>query len=383
MDKGIRLILLLGSVAMIGSCAAEQGKATEGKMNIEKTAFGKTTDGQPVDLYTLTNDKGMVVTLANWGATIVSILTPDRNGKMADVVLGYDNVTGYLTNPTFFGCTIGRYGNRIAKGRFTLDGKEYTLPLNNGPNSLHGGPEGFHKKLWMAEEVKAPDAVGVRMHYLSKDGEEGYPGDLHVMVTFTLDNQNELKINYEATTDKPTVVNLTNHSYFNLLGDAAGDILGHVLTINADRFTPVDSTLIPTGELRPVEGTPFDFRQPTTIGARINQKDEQLSFGKGYDHNFVINQKGPKPWLAAEVFEPTTGRVVDVLTTEPGVQFYSGNFLDGTLVGKKGVVYKYRSGLCLETQHYPDSPNHPDFPSTTLRPGEKYQTTTIYKFSTR
>jgi aldose 1-epimerase len=355
----------------------------EGKMKIDKSVFGKTKDGRTVDLYTLTNDHGMVVTLTNWGASIVSIHVPDRSGKNADVALGYDTVAGYIGDTAYLGATVGRYGNRIAKGRFTLDGKEYKLAQNNGENSLHGGTVGFNKRLWDAKEVKTADGVAVQMHYLSKDGEEGYPGNLDVLVTFTLDNKNEVKIDYLATTDKPTVVNLTNHTYFNLLGDAAGDILGHVLMLNADRFTPVDAGLIPTGELRPVAGTPMDFRQPTAIGARINDNYEQLVLGKGYDHNWVINQTGNPPRLAARLSEPKTGRVVEVLTTEPGIQFYSGNFLDGTIKGKNGRVYQHRYGLCLETQHFPDSPNHPDFPSTTLRPGEKYQTTTIYRFSAK
>ncbi|MFB3905283.1 MAG: aldose epimerase family protein [Acidobacteriota bacterium] len=355
----------------------------EGTMKIEKSVFGKTQGNQPIDLYTLTNDHGMVVTLTNWGATIVSVQVSDRFGQKADVVLGYDTAAGYLEDKAYLGVTVGRYGNRIAKGRFSLDGKEYKLAQNDGENHLHGGIAGFNKKLWDAQEVKAADEVAVQMHYLSQDGEEGYPGNLDVAVTFTLNNKNEIRIDYLATTDKPTVVNLTNHSYFNLLGNAGGDILGHELMINADRFTPVNAGLIPTGELRPVAGTPLDFRQPKAIGVRINDKYEQLIFGKGYDHNWVINGSGAAPRLAARLSEPKTGRVLEVLTTEPGIQFYSGNFLDGTIKGKKGRVYEHRYGLCLETQHFPDSPNHPDFPSTTLKPGAKYQTTTIYRFSAK
>jgi len=355
----------------------------EGKMTIQKSVFGKTKDGQSVDLYTLTNDHGMVVTLTNWGATIVSIQVPDRSGKNADVALGYDTAAGYIDDTAYLGVTVGRYGNRIAKGRFKLDGKEYRLAQNDGENHLHGGVAGFNKELWEAKEIKPAEGVAVQMHYLSKDGEEGYPGNLDVSVTFSLNNKNEIKIDYQATTDKPTAVNLTNHSYFNLLGDAAGDILGHEMMINADRFTPVDSGLIPTGELRPVAGTAMDFKQPKAVGARINDKYEQLVLGKGYDHNWVINPAGAAPRLAARVSEPKTGRVLEVLTTEPGIQFYSGNFLNGTIKGKKGKVYEHRYGLCLETQHFPDSPNHPDFPSTTLKPGEKYQTTTIYRFSAK
>ncbi|HXK62546.1 MAG TPA: aldose epimerase family protein [Acidobacteriota bacterium] len=375
--KAVSLVPLL-ALAVFTCCTQ-----VEEKMEITKSTFGKTADGQTVDLYTLTNDNGMVVKITNWGATIVSVFTPDRAGNSADVVLGYDDLDGYLTDRAYFGCTVGRYGNRIGQARFTLDGKEYQLARNDGENHLHGGVAGFNKKLWHAKEINRPEAVGVQMNYVSQDGEEGYPGNLDVTVTFTLDNQNQIRIDYLATTDKPTVVNLTNHSYFNLLGDAAGDILGHELTINADRFTVVDSGLIPTGELRPVEGTPLDFRQPKTVGSRIEEGYEQLVLGRGYDHNWVINQEGNAPWLAARVFEPKTGRVVEVFTSEPGVQFYSGNFLDGTIKGKKGVVYQKRYGLCLETQHFPDSPNRPEFPSTTLRPGEKYETTTIYRFSVR
>jgi len=375
--KAVSLVPLL-ALAVFTCCTQ-----VEEKMEITKSTFGKTADGQTVDLYTLTNDNGMVVKITNWGATIVSVFTPDRAGNSADVVLGYDDLDGYLTDRAYFRCTIGRYRDRLGQAKFTLDGKEYQLARNDGENHLHGGVAGFNKKLWHAKEINRPEAVGVQMNYVSQDGEEGYPGNLDVTVTFTLDNQNQIRIDYLATTDKPTVVNLTNHSYFNLLGDAAGDILGHELTINADRFTVVDSGLIPTGELRPVEGTPLDFRQPKTVGSRIEEGYEQLVLGRGYDHNWVINQEGNAPWLAARVFEPKTGRVVEVFTSEPGVQFYSGNFLDGTIKGKKGVVYQKRYGLCLETQHFPDSPNRPEFPSTTLRPGEKYETTTIYRFSVR
>jgi aldose 1-epimerase len=365
-------LVLLGSFTVL-----------EAKMKVEKKVFGKSSDGSAIDLFSLVNEKGMEVTLTNWGATIVSVQAPDRSGENADVVLGYDGLEGYLGDTAFLGCTVGRYGNRIAKGRFTLSGTEYQLAQNDGDNHLHGGIAGFNRKLWQAEEVTAADSVGVRMRYLSQDGEEGYPGNLDVTVTFTLDNENRLKIDYLAVTDKETVVNLTNHSYFNLKGNAAGDVLGHEVTINADRFTPVDSGLIPTGELRSVEGSPMDLRKPTPIGRRINDQDEQIRFGRGYDHNWVINQAGSSPWLAARVFEPETGRVLEVYTTEPGVQFYTGNFLDGTIKGKNGAAYQHRYGFCLETQHFPDSPNQPSFPSTVLRPGERYQTTTIYSFSTR
>ncbi|HWP46191.1 MAG TPA: aldose epimerase family protein [Candidatus Limnocylindrales bacterium] len=357
--------------------------STEAKMGIEKQPFGKTPDGTPVDLYTLTNDNGMVVKITNYGGTVTSLIVPDRNGKMGDVVLGYDNLDGYLKNNPYFGCIIGRYANRIAKGRFVLNGVEYKLAQNNGENHLHGGIKGFDKVVWNAKEVKAGNGVGVELSYLSKDGEEGYPGNLSVTVTYVLTNNNELKINYLATTDKDTVVNLTHHSYFNLAGAGEGDILGHELMINADKFTPVDKTLIPTGELRSVKGTPMDFTQSTAIGARINQEDEQLIFGKGYDHNWVLNIVEGALTRVARVYEPKTGRVMEVFTTEPGMQFYTGNFLDGTITGKGGKVYYQRYGFCLETQHFPDSPNKPQFPSTVLKPGQTYRTTTVYQFSTK
>ncbi len=345
----------------------------------EKTSFGKTPDGQNVDLYTLTNQNGMQVAITNFGGIVVRIQTVDRQGKTDDVVLGYDSLDGYVNDTAYFGAVIGRYGNRIALGKFTLDGARYTLARNNGENSLHGGIKGFNKAVWQAREMAVEDGPSVELTYLSKDGEEGYPGNLSVKVLYTLTDRNELKIDYTATTDKKTVLNLTNHSYFNL-NPAGSDVLQHLLMIQADKFTPVDAGLIPTGELRSVAGTPFDFRKPTAIGARIEQEDEQLKLGKGYDHNFVLNRKGKGMELAARVVEPTTGRVLEVLTSEPGVQFYAGNFLDGTVRGKGGKAYRRRSAFCLETQHFPDSPNHPKFPSTELKPGEKYQTTTIYRF---
>ena len=345
----------------------------------EKTSFGKTPDGQNVDLYTLTNQNGMQVAITNFGGIVVRIQTVDRQGKTDDVVLGYDSLDGYVNDTAYFGAVIGRYGNRIALGKFTLDGARYTLARNNGENSLHGGIKGFNKAVWQAREMAVEDGPSVELTYLSKDGEEGYPGNLSVKVLYTLTDRNELKIDYTATTDKKTVLNLTNHSYFNL-NPAGSDVLQHLLMIQADKFTPVDAGLIPTGELRSVAGTPFDFRKPTAIGARIEQEDEQLKVGKGYDHNFVLNRKGKGMELAARVVEPTTGRVLEVLTDEPGVQFYTGNFLDGTVRGKGGKAYRRRSAFCLETQHFPDSPNHPKFPSTELKPGEKYQTTTIYRF---
>jgi aldose 1-epimerase len=349
--------------------------------SIKKESFGKLDDGTPVDIYTLRNPAGMQARITNYGGIVVSLLTPDKSGKFDDVVLGFDSLADYFNESPYFGAIIGRYGNRIAKGKFTLNGKEYTFAINNGANSLHGGIKGFDKVVWNAETKQSAKDVSLILTYLSKDGEEGYPGNLSVKVIYTLTNANELKISYSATTDKPTVVNLTNHSYFNLAGAGNGDILSHEMTINADRFTPVDSGLIPTGELRSVKGTPFDFTAPAIIGARIDSNDIQLKYAGGYDHNFVLNKKGNEHSFAARVFEKSSGRVLDVYTTEPGVQFYTGNFLDGTLKGKGGKHYGRRCGFCLETQHFPDSPNKPQFPTTTLNPGETYSTTTVYKFS--
>jgi aldose 1-epimerase len=348
---------------------------------LTRKPFGKTAAGQPVDLFVLTNANGLQAAITNYGAIVTSLTAPDRAGKLADVVLGFDTLDGYLGNHPYFGAICGRYANRIAQGTFTLDGRKYTLARNNGDNHLHGGLKGFDKVVWQAQEVRGDGGPALKLTYVSKDGEEGYPGTLTVTVTYALTDKNELRIDYHATTDKPTPVNLTQHSYFNLAGQGNGDILGHELLIHADRFTPVDAGLIPTGERRRVEGTPLDFRKPVAIGARINQDDEQLRFGRGYDHNWVLNKKGAELSLAARAYEPTTGRVLEVSTTEPGMQFYCGNFLDGSNVGKGGKVYKHRFGFCLETQHFPDSPNKPDFPSTILRPGEEYRTTTVYKFS--
>jgi len=314
------------------------------------------------------------------GGKIVSLEVPDKNGQMGDVVTGYDTLAQYIKGNAYFGAMIGRYGNRIAKGKFTLEGKEYQLATNNGANALHGGPNGFHNVDWIFNPKTTPEGEAVEMTYLSKDGEEGYPGNLSVKVTYTLTDKNELVIDYEATTDKTTVVNLTHHSFFNLSGNGDSDILNHELMINADRFTPVDEGLIPTGELKKVAGTPFDFTKPHKIGERIEQDDQQLKYGKGYDHNFVLNKKDNSLTLAAKVTEPTSGRVMEVWTTEPGLQFYSGNFLTGTEKGKKGNKYPFRSSFCLEAQHFPDSPNKKDFPSTVLKPGETYKQKTIYKF---
>ncbi len=350
---------------------------------MNKKAFGKMPDGTQIDLYTLSNSHGMQAGIITYGGAVVSLTAPDRAGKFADVVLGMDDLAGYRTQTAFFGALIGRYGNRIGHARFTLDGKTYTLPKNDGDNTLHGGPQGFDKRVWSAREASGSDGPGLELTYVSKDGEEGFPGTLTAKVVYTLTNQNELKIDYTATTDKATVVNLTNHSYFNLAGAGEGDILGHEVTINADRFTPVDKGLIPTGELRAVKGTPFDFTKSTAIGARIGQSDEQLQFGRGYDHNWVLNKGNGGSTKAAEVHDPKSGRVMEVWTTEPGLQFYTGNFLDGTIHGKGGKVYPFRGAFCMETQHFPDSPNKPAFPTTTLKPGATYHTTTIYRFSAR
>lgn len=360
------------------------GEDKASQVGIEKESFGQTKDGKAVDLYTLTNANGVEAKITNYGGIIVSLKVPDKNGNMEDVVLGFDSLAAYETKSPFFGALVGRYGNRIAKGKFTLDGKEYTLVQNNGENHLHGGTVGFDKKVWQAEEIQNDSTVGLKLTYTSPDMEEGYPGKLDVEVTYTLRNDNALAIDYKATTDKKTIVNLTNHSYFNLAGHDAGDILDHVMMINANQFVPVDSTLIPTGELQQVEGTPLDFTEPTRIGDRIDQTDnQQIAHGGGYDHCWVLNKDGQGLTLAATVYEPNSGRFMEVMTTEPGVQFYSGNFLRGPLEGKGGATYDKRSGLCLETEHFPDSPNQPDFPSVELNPGEVYQTTTVYKFSVR
>jgi aldose 1-epimerase len=357
--------------------AAAAAAATAG---VKEEPWGKTPQGQDVELFTLTNAHGMEVRIITYGGILVSLKVPDRSGKLGDIVNGFDSIAGYVQQPPepYFGAIIGRYGNRIANGTFTLGGVRYTLAKNNGPNTLHGGIRGFDKVIWQARAVGND---GVQLKYLSKDGEEGFPGNLSATVVYTLDDHNDLKIDYSATTDKDTVVNLTNHSYFNLAGQGVGDVLGELVTIHADRFTPVDKTLIPTGELRKVDGTPFDFRTPHAIGERIDANDEQISFGQGYDHNFVLNRSGAGPQLAAKASDPKSGRVMEILTTEPGLQFYTGNQLDGTLHGKGGAVYGKRSAFCMETQHFPDSPNKPAFPSTELKPGSQYHTTTIFRFS--
>ncbi|MDR1341879.1 MAG: galactose mutarotase [Prevotellaceae bacterium] len=356
-------------------------------MEITKEPFGQ-HNGQQVDLYTLANGQGMKVKVATYGGTITELWTPDREGVAGNIALGFPSLDGYrseafLKSGPYFGALIGRYGNRIGNAKFTLDGVEYTLAVNNGANHLHGGINGFDKAVWSAEEVREAEAVGVKLSYLSKDGEESYPGNLNVEVTYLLTKDSELKIKYKATTDKLTHCNLTNHTYFNLSAGKAPDVLEHELAILADKYTAVDAGLIPAGQPTEVEGTPFDFRAPHTIGERINDDNEQLKNGGGYDHNFVLSSGGGELALAAVAYEPLSGRVLEAYTTEPGVQFYSGNFLDGSLVGVGNVQYGKRSGFCLETQHFPDTPNRPDFPSTELQPGQTYTSETTYKFSVR
>jgi aldose 1-epimerase len=366
------------------ACSTENTNQAPAKVEQETAVaeFGNTPLGEPVQIYTLKNAQGMEARITNYGGIVVSLKVPDRNGVLGEIVLGHDSVEGYLNSP-YFGAIIGRYGNRIGNGQFTLQRINYSLAKNNGPNHLHGGIKGFDKVVWLAKPLKSAEGEGLSLTYVSADGEEGYPGALTAKVVYTLTPDNALRIDYEATTDKPTVVNLTNHSYFNLKDAGATTILDHVLMINADRYTPVGATLIPTGQLAAVEGTPFDFRKPTAIGARIDGSHEQLKFGLGYDHNFVLNRGAEPMIVAATVFEPSTGRHMEVLTTEPGLQFYSGNFLDGKITGRGGTVYQKRSGLCLETQHFPDSPNKQQFPTTVLEPGQTYQTTTAYRFSAR
>jgi len=372
-------LLFVGELLLAGSLSSQGMRGT-----IRKESFGKTASGEQINLYRLSNRKGMEVAITNFGATVVALKVPDRAGKVADVVLGFDTLEGYEKGRAYFGATVGRYGNRIGGGKFSIDGNTYTLPKNDGNNTLHGGIVGFDKKVWKARKTASKDGESLELSYLSPDGEEGFPGNLSVKVVFALPaDRNELKIDYTATTDKDTVLNLTNHSYFNLAGEGNGDILDHVLTLHAKQFTPVDKTLIPTGELRDVAGTPMDFTRATAIGKRINENYEQLVFGKGYDHNWVIASEGRGSLtVAAEAHDPKSGRTLEVLTTEPGVQFYSGNFLDGSK-GKGDRAYGQRAAFCLETQHFPDSPNHPNFPSTLLKPNLVFRSQTVFRFSAK
>ena len=348
--------------------------------SVSKAPYGVLPSGDSVHVFTLTNANGIELRAITYGGIVVSLRTPDRQGTLADIVLGFDDLDGYVKSSPYFGSITGRYANRIARGRFSVDGAPYQLAVNNGLNALHGGLRGFDKVLWTGAEKRDSSGAAVVFTYVSRDGEEGYPGTLNVIVTYTLTDSNQFVIDYEATTDKATPVNLTQHSYFNLAGDGAGDVLNHVLTLHADRYTPVDSTLIPTGELTTVEGTPFDFRSGVPIGARIGQDNAQLRIAGGYDHNFVLTRSQQGLVHAARVLEPVSGRSLDVATTEPGLQLYTGNFLDGSITGKSGHVYRHRNGFCLETQHFPDSPNQPSFPSTILRPGVTFRSRTIYTF---
>lgn len=369
--------LMLTSLTSCSTCPCGRKHSTM-QATLEKSPFGALPDGTPVDLYTLKNAHGITMKVMTYGAIITELHTPDRQGQLGDIVLGFDSLDAYLQGHPYFGAVVGRYANRIAKGRFTLEGHAYTLATNNGPNALHGGLKGFDKVVWTAEPVLVPNGVAVRFSYVSPDGEEGYPGNLAVRVTYTLTNTDELVMDYEAKTDKATVVNLTNHSYFNLAGE--GDILGHELMLNAANYTPVDDTLIPTGQIAPVKGTVMDFTAAKPIGRDLRQLTNDP---QGYDHNYVLNRAGKGLALCARVYEPKTGRTLEILTTQPGVQFYSGNFLDGTLKGKRGTVYQQHTGFCLETQHYPDSPNQPAFPSVVLRPNQTYQHSTVHKFGAR
>ncbi|HKI44591.1 MAG TPA: aldose epimerase family protein [Balneolales bacterium] len=380
------IFLFLLGAGLISACNQSGTKDTsqskDASLELNRTAFQKVIDGKKTDLYTLRNDNGIEVAITNYGGRIVGILAPDKNGHFSDIVLGHDSLGGYLSGTNnYFGALIGRYANRIAKGRFTLNGKQYSLPVNNGVNSLHGGTKGFDSRVWDAKQL---DDQNLLLTYDSKDGEDGYPGNLEIQVLYTLTPDNSLHIDYTAVTDKETVINFTNHSYFNLDGAGAGKINNQVLMINANHYTPIDSTMIPTGEVAPVKGTPFDFTRPTPIGKRINEDNQQLKYAHGYDDNWVLNKPEPyKLTFAAQVYDPGNGREIKVYTTEPGIQFYTGNFLDGSTIGKGGKPYTYRSAFTLETQHYPDSPNHPNFPSTVLKPGKIFHSITIFQFGVR
>lgn len=383
MKKIIQLILVatagLATASFVGCASHSMSKSTTN--SITCAPFGTMPDGTAVQIYTLRNTHGLEARILTYGGILQSLYVPDRTGKLGDVVLGYDNLQGYLDKTPYFGALIGRYGNRIGGAKFTLDGQTYTLATNNGPNSLHGGIKGFDKVVWSAKTFVSPEGPELILAYYSRDGEEGFPGNLMVTAIYTLTDDNELKLQYSATTDKPTVVNLTHHSYFNLTGQPNTDILGHIVYINSDETTPVDAGLITTGEFKSVAGTPFDFRTPTAIGARINDPDVILQYGPGYDHNWVVNKPFGQYGLMARVTDPSSGRVMEVWSDEPGLQFYAGNFLDGTITGKYGAVYKIHDAFCMEPQHYPDSPNKPNFPTTELKPGEKYHNTIVYKFS--
>jgi aldose 1-epimerase len=382
MTEKLALSALILALAVPMVASAEPGKKAE--PSVVEAPFGTLEDGQKVNLFTLTNAAGAEARIINYGAIVVSLKVPDKQGKLRDVVLGYDDLAGYVKDKDFFGCIVGRYGNRIGAGKFTLGKKTYQLDLNNGPNHLHGGAQGFCKRLWKGEAVKGKEGPGVKLTYVSKDGEQGYPGTVTLTVTYSLTRENGLRIDYLGTTDQPTILNPTHHPYFNLSGDPTRTILDEELTIDADKTTPVDAGLIPSGKLADVAGTPMDFRKPTKIGARIDAKDEQLAFGKGYDHNWVLRGgHTKKPRKVAELYDPASGIVLQVLTDQPGFQFYSGNFLNGTIHGKGGIAYKHRTAVVLEAQLFPDAPNHPNFPSAVLRPKQKYTQTTIYQFSTR
>ena len=390
MKKHVFNIFLMMAMIAVVSCKSEKKEEKKEEVVVEEVNlqaitsedFGKTADSTQVKQFTLTNKNGIEMKVINYGAIITSLKTPDKEGNLEDIVLGYDNLQGYIKSSPYFGAVVGRYGNRIANAKFSIDGTEYKLAANDGKNSLHGGIKGFDKVVWDATEINDDKGVGLKLTYKSVDGEEGFPGNLDVTVFYTLNNDDELEVQYQAKTDKKTVVNLTQHTYFNLTGGKE-DILGHELEILASNITPVDNTLIPTGEIMPVENTPFDFKKSKPVGQDIDADNEQIKFGKGYDHNWILDESDEKMKLAASLYEPKSGRVVEVYTTEPAIQFYTGNFLDGSITGKNNIVYKHRSGLCLETQHYPDSPNQPEFPSTLVSPNEDYISVTKFKFLTK
>lgn len=383
MKSFIRILAITASLAF---SLGDPSKIMAAKLDsISHQPWGKTHDGQPVDIYTLRNANGCVARITNYGGIVVSLTVPDRHGHLGDVILGNDSLATYVKdNGPYLGALIGRFGNRIAHGRFTLDGRQYQLAINNPPNHLHGGLRGFDKRVWDAKPMMTSHGPTLELHYLSRDGEENYPGNLDVTAVYTLTDHNELKVEFSAKTDRDTIVNLTHHPYFNLAGPGHGTILDHEVTINASKFIPIDETAIPTGEIRAVEGTPFDFRKPMKIGARIHENDQQLKFGTGYDHTFVIRHCPLlKMSSAAKIYEPTSGREVEIFTTEPGMQFYSGNHLDGTIVGKGGIPHKFRTGVAVEAQHFPDSPNHSNFPSTVLKPGQTFKSTILYRFTAK